>query len=84
MRLRLGYSSCPNDTFMFHALVTDAVSVGGVEFDVVEYLKDPLDREDLVRILEAVDDPPSDMVRRDAAFRRAMKRAVLAQLAGPP
>ena len=33
--LRLGYSSCPNDTFMFHALVTGRTPVAGVQWDVV-------------------------------------------------
>lgn len=30
--LALGFSSCPNDTFMFHALVTGLVEVPGVRF----------------------------------------------------
>jgi 1,4-dihydroxy-6-naphthoate synthase len=34
-RLTLGFSSCPNDTFIFHALVTGLVEVEGVTFDVV-------------------------------------------------
>jgi 1,4-dihydroxy-6-naphthoate synthase len=33
--LRLGFSSCPNDTFMFHALVTGDALVPGVRWDVV-------------------------------------------------
>jgi 1,4-dihydroxy-6-naphthoate synthase len=32
--LGLGYSSCPNDTFMFHALVNGLVKVPGVNFSV--------------------------------------------------
>ena len=36
--------------------------------DIVDYLKTPLDREDLLRILGAVDEVPGDMVRRDPAF----------------
>lgn len=32
--LGLGFSSCPNDTFVFHALVTGLVGVPGVEFAV--------------------------------------------------
>jgi arsenate reductase len=40
----------------------------GVEFDVVEYLKTPLDRADLERILDAIPDPPADLVRKDKKF----------------
>ena len=34
-RLTLGFSSCPNDTFIFNALVHGDVQVDGVTFDVV-------------------------------------------------
>lgn len=34
LTLGLGFSSCPNDTFMFHALVSGVVRVPGVEFQV--------------------------------------------------
>lgn len=37
MRLKLNISPCPNDTFMFHALVHGLVDCEGLEFDV-EYL----------------------------------------------
>ena len=40
----------------------------GVEFDVVEYLKTPLDRADFQRILDAIPDPPADLVRKDKKF----------------
>ena len=33
--LKLGFSPCPNDTFMFHALVNGEVTVAGVEWEVV-------------------------------------------------
>lgn len=33
--LTLGFSSCPNDTFMFHGLVAGNVAVPGVRWDVV-------------------------------------------------
>lgn len=33
--LGLGFSSCPNDTFMFHGLVSGDVPVAGVRWDVV-------------------------------------------------
>lgn len=34
MRLTLGYSPCPNDTFIFHALVSGAIPLPGVELEV--------------------------------------------------
>ena len=35
MKLRLGLSPCPNDTFVFHALLHGLVDTGGVEFEPV-------------------------------------------------
>ena len=35
MRLTLGFSPCPNDTFIFDALVNKKIDAGGLEFDVV-------------------------------------------------
>lgn len=35
MKLTLGYSPCPNDTFIFDALVNGAVDTEGLQFDVV-------------------------------------------------
>jgi 1,4-dihydroxy-6-naphthoate synthase len=35
MKLTLGFSPCPNDTFIFDALVTHKIDTGGLEFDVV-------------------------------------------------
>ena len=40
----------------------------GVEFDVVEYLKQPLDRAGFERILDAIPDEPSELVRKDKRF----------------
>lgn len=40
-----------------------------VDFKIVEYLKAPLGEADLRRILELVDDPPAEMVRKDGNFR---------------
>jgi arsenate reductase len=40
----------------------------GVEFDVVEYLKNPLDRADFERILDAIPDEPAELVRKDKRF----------------
>ena len=35
MKLRLGFSPCPNDTFIFDALVHQKIDTEGLEFDVV-------------------------------------------------
>jgi arsenate reductase len=40
----------------------------GVVTDVVEYLKAPPDRATLERIVDAIDDPPSALVRDDKRF----------------
>jgi len=34
MRVTLAFSSCPNDTFMFHAMVHSLVDTEGLEFDI--------------------------------------------------
>src|SRR5436190_19054397 len=31
----LGFSSCPNDTFMFHALVNNKIDIGDLDFEIV-------------------------------------------------
>jgi arsenate reductase len=40
----------------------------GVDAEVVQYLKSPPDREALQWILDHLEDPPTDLVRRDATF----------------
>ncbi|WP_018628247.1 1,4-dihydroxy-6-naphthoate synthase [Niabella aurantiaca] len=35
MKLKLGFSPCPNDTFIFDALVNGKIDTGGLEFEVV-------------------------------------------------
>ena len=40
----------------------------GVEFDVVEYLKAPIDRAEFERILDAIPDEPAELVRKDKRF----------------
>ncbi len=42
----------------------------GAEFDVVEYLKEPLDREALARIAGLLPDPPEDLIRKDRNFEQ--------------
>ena len=40
----------------------------GVEFDVTEYLKTPLDRAGLERVMDLLPNPPADLVRKDKNF----------------
>ena len=42
----------------------------GAQFDVVEYLKEPLDRKTLARIVELLPDPLEDLIRKDDNFER--------------
>jgi arsenate reductase (glutaredoxin) len=41
----------------------------GVDFEVIEYLKDRPSRADLERIVDAIPDPPSALVRKDKRFQ---------------
>ena len=41
----------------------------GVAFSVVEYLKAPLDADQLADVLGKIDAPAADLVRKDAHFR---------------
>ncbi len=40
-----------------------------VEFDVIEYLKQPLSRDDLNRFLDLLPNEPADLVRKDKNFK---------------
>jgi arsenate reductase (glutaredoxin) len=40
----------------------------GVDCEVIEYLKTPLDRAGLARLLELLAVPPADLVRKDKRF----------------
>ncbi len=47
----------------------DILGERGIETDVVEYLKAPPDRATLERILDAIPDPPAELVRKDKRFQ---------------
>jgi arsenate reductase len=47
----------------------------GVEFDTVEYLKTPLDRMTLERIVAMLEGPPAELVRRDRRFEELRLKA---------
>ncbi|MBW2494591.1 MAG: arsenate reductase [Deltaproteobacteria bacterium] len=42
----------------------------GAEFDVIEYLKQPLGRETLTRIAELLPGPPEELIRKDRNFEK--------------
>jgi arsenate reductase len=41
----------------------------GIETDVIEYLETPPDRPTLERIVDAIPNPPGDLVRKDQRFK---------------
>ncbi|HEY3722139.1 MAG TPA: arsenate reductase (glutaredoxin) [Acidimicrobiia bacterium] len=47
----------------------DILQGKGVETDVVEYLKAPPDRATLERIVDAIPNPPAELVRKDKRFK---------------
>lgn len=47
----------------------EAAEQAGVEVDTVQYLKEPLDEAGLRTLLEQLEDPATDLVRRDAHFK---------------
>ena len=40
----------------------------GEDFELIQYLDDPLSREDFERILDMLVEPPADLVRKDSHF----------------
>lgn len=47
----------------------EAAGQAGVEVDTVQYLKEPLDEAGLRTLLAQLEDPATDLVRRDAHFK---------------
>jgi arsenate reductase (glutaredoxin) len=47
----------------------------GIELEIVEYLKHPPDRAALARILAMIENPPADLVRKDARFKELKLKA---------
>jgi arsenate reductase len=47
----------------------DILRERGIDCDVVEYLKTPLDRGALTRVLALLGGPPGDLVRKDKRFK---------------
>ena len=46
----------------------DILRERGVEFDVIEYIKAPLDRATFERLFSLLPNPPADLVRKDKNF----------------
>ncbi len=42
----------------------------GVEFDTVNYINDPPDADTLRAIIDKLEDPPTDLVRRDSMWKK--------------
>ena len=50
-----------------HAL--ERVDARGADAEVVQYLRDPLDRDALLDLIAKLEDPPADLVRKDSFFK---------------
>ena len=50
-----------------HAL--DETKSAGVDPEVVNYLQDPLDRQALLDLIDKLEDPAADLVRKDGFFK---------------
>ncbi|MEO6987656.1 MAG: ArsC/Spx/MgsR family protein, partial [Aquihabitans sp.] len=46
----------------------EKTEAAGTDVDVVQYLKQPLDREALLSLIDKLEDPPADLVRKDGFF----------------
>jgi arsenate reductase len=42
----------------------------GADAEIVNYIKDPLDEATLRQIIAKLEDPPTDLVRRDSLFKK--------------
>jgi arsenate reductase (glutaredoxin) len=50
-----------------HAM--DEIAAAGADAEVVQYLKTPLDRAELLALMAKLEDPPADLVRKDGFFK---------------
>jgi arsenate reductase len=56
----------PNCSTSRHAL--EAVEGVGTDAEVVQYLEQPLDRQELLDLMAKLEDPAADLVRKDGFF----------------
>jgi arsenate reductase len=47
----------------------EAAAAAGIDADVVQYLRAPLDRAALLELVGRLEDPPADLVRKDGFFK---------------
>jgi arsenate reductase len=47
----------------------EEVQSAGVDAEVVQYLKTPLDRQGVLDLIAKLEDPPADLVRKDGFFK---------------
>lgn len=47
----------------------DEIAASGTDAEVVQYLKEPLDRAQLLDLMAKLEDPPADLVRKDGFFK---------------
>ncbi len=47
----------------------EAVQAAGVDAEVVQYLKEPLDEAQLRELIDKLEDEPTELVRRDSFFK---------------
>lgn len=57
----------PNCSTSRHALAE--VEAAGVDAEVVQYLKTPLSAAELLDLMDKLEDPPADLVRKDGFFK---------------
>ena len=57
----------PNCSTSRHAL--DEAAAAGTEVEVLQYLKQPLDRAALLDLIAKLEDPAADLVRKDGFFK---------------
>ncbi|CAN5244265.1 arsenate reductase (glutaredoxin) [soil metagenome] len=56
----------PNCSTSRHALAE--LEAADVDTEVIQYLKDPLDRGQLLELIDKLDDAPAELVRKDGYF----------------
>lgn len=57
----------PNCSTSRHALAE--VEAAGADAEVVQYLKTPLSAAELLELMDKLEDPPADLVRKDGFFK---------------
>ena len=57
-----------NPTCSTSRFALEELTAVGADADVVQYLKEPLDREGLLDLMVKLEDPPEDLVRKDSFF----------------